>query len=147
MNDAYRNAFAVELRKFRAAAQDHVMRVLARNDIDACAFFAAGEFPANVLERLLTGHGSDETGDARDDLVIVMGEWLLHNGFGRWAMGPIDPHRPDSATVIRVGLGVEDAKSTTFLPLVTWAEDLLTGGSPELCAAFLNFDARRAAEM
>lgn len=146
MSDAYRKAFAIELRKFSAAAQDRATQVLARNDIDAGAFFAANEFPANVLERLLADAGSGETDDVRDDLVIVMGEWLLHKGFGRWAMGPIDPRQPDSATVIRVGFGVEDGKSTTFLPLVSWAEDLLTGGSPEQCAAFLNFDARRVTE-
>ncbi|PMC63304.1 hypothetical protein CJ204_00240 [Corynebacterium xerosis] len=78
------------------------------------------------------------------NLVLVMGEWLVQKGCGYRSIGPIDHDCPHAAAIIRLGFGVMSTGTGGFAVLASWAEDIMRGGSVQLAADLLDYDARHA---
>lgn len=157
MMEHYEKPFAVQLEWFRAEAPTRVNSILERHGLSPEEFYAADAFPATVLSAIrdsATGGDGDGTdagygrnGDedrVRDELVLVMGEWLVQQGCGYWSLGPIDHDRPHTAAIIRLGFGVMNTGTGGFAVLASWAEDIVRGGSVQLAADLLDYDARHA---
>ncbi|WP_295628622.1 hypothetical protein [uncultured Corynebacterium sp.] len=167
MMEHYEKPFTVQLEWFRAEAPTRVNAILERHGFSPEKFFATDAFPAEVLSAIRdsatgtdggdggdggdAGNGGNRSGDrdggkdrARDELVLVMGEWLVQQGCGHWSIGPLDHDRPHTAAIIRLGFGVMITGSGGFAVLASWAEDIVRGGSVQLAADLLSHDARHA---